>query len=73
MKRLSLILALTVSLITPLVSQPIARAAYPQGPKATAAQPAVTRPAADIPSQVLSNGLEVTAGLAQYFAKNPPR
>ena len=59
MKRLSLILALTVSLIAPLASQPIARAAYPQGPKATAARPAVTRPAADIPSHVLSNGLEV--------------
>ena len=61
MKRLSLILALTVSLITPLVSQPIARAAYPQGPNATAAKPVVTRPAADIASQVLSNGLEVVA------------
>ena len=59
MKRLSLILALTVSLIAPLASQPIARAAYPQGPKATAAQPAVSRPAADIASQVLSNGLEI--------------
>ncbi len=59
MKRLSLILALTVSLIAPLASQPIVRAAYPQGPKVTAARPAVTRPAADIPSQVLSNGLEV--------------
>ena len=59
MKKLSLILALAVSLIAPLVSQPNARAAYPQGPNATAARPAVTRPAADIASQVLSNGLEI--------------
>jgi len=58
-KKLSLILALAVSLIAPLVSQPNARAAYPQGPNATAARPAVTRPAADIASQVLSNGLEI--------------
>jgi len=57
-KRILLILALSFSLIAPLVAQPasIATASYRQSP---AAKAATATPASDIASRVLPNGLEV--------------
>ena len=59
MKRLFLILALSFSLIAPLAGQPAPAVAYSQSPAATLTKATVARPASDIASHVLANGLEI--------------
>jgi len=60
-KRLLLILALNLSLVAPLFAQPapIAKAEYRKTQNAVAAKTAVAKPASDIASRVLANGLEI--------------
>ena len=59
MKRILLILALTFAFIAPLVAQPISTPVH-VWQNASAVKTAVAvRPAADIPSKILANGLEV--------------
>jgi zinc protease len=60
-KRLFLILALSFSLIAPLLSQPaaIASTGNPQPQSAATAKAALAKPASDIASRSLANGLEI--------------
>ena len=57
MKRIFVILALTISLIAPLAAQPMKSLPFAQGAAAT--KTAIAKPVADIASKVLANGLEV--------------
>lgn len=61
MKRHLLILALTVSLVAPLLAQPARAAAPPQSPRAVGPRAAAIAPApqAQLMNRVLSNGLEI--------------
>src|SRR3989442_6900064 len=56
-KRIFVILALTISLIAPLAAQPMKSLPFAQGAAAT--KTAIAKPVADIASKVLANGLEV--------------
>src|SRR6266496_2940196 len=57
MKRILVILALTISLIAPLAAQPTRSLPFAQGAAAT--KTAIAKPVSDIASKVLPNGLEV--------------
>jgi zinc protease len=60
-KRILLVLALVFSFIAPLAARPASMVTIPraQAPAAASAKIAVTKPASDIASRVLANGLEV--------------
>ncbi len=57
MKRIFVILALTISLLAPLAAQPMTSLPFGQGAAAT--KTATAKPVSDIASKVLPNGLEV--------------
>lgn len=61
MKRILIVLALTFSMIAPIVARPTPTALFPlrQSQQAAPARTATVKPAADIASKVLANGLEV--------------
>jgi zinc protease len=60
-KRILLVLALTFSMIAPLVARPAATSSLTlrQSPAAAPARTTIARPTSDIASKVLANGLEV--------------
>jgi zinc protease len=60
-KRILLVLALVFSFIAPLAARPASKVTIPrtQAPAAAPARIATTKPASDIASRVLANGLEV--------------